>query len=238
MVTATSSLPRSDRKATGSSDLLAELQPAWRLTLQSIPREYFDHFLIRHRARLEAAFGQVLGQLAVQRYMAERWPPDDAYSVRFQWKQELRFEGDTARARALAQEYRRQTKHEPGEGIEHRVGDFRAEWLAGDDEVSIQGPVTIAEQRILLARYRFARRGSDHVQSWLPPDRQKTRPRVGRIALSVWTRAVHVVDKLASGDFGRATTSIDESKVMYVSKNSRQSHGARRRRTPGVEGIV
>lgn len=104
--------------------------------------------------------------------------------------------------------------------IEHRVGDFRAEWLAGDDEVSIQGPVTIAEQRILLARYRVARRGSDHVQSWLPPDRQKTRQRVGSIALSVWTRAVHVVDKLASGDFGRATTILDESKVMYVSENS------------------
>ena len=220
MVTATSSVPSSARKATGSSDLLAELLPAWRLTLQNIPREYFDHFLIRHRARLEAAFGQALGQLAVQRYLAGRWPPDEAYFVRFQWKQELRFEGDTARARALAQEYRRQTKHEPGEGIEHRVGDFRAEWLAGDDEVSIQGPVTIAEQRILLARYRFARRGSDHVQSWLPPDRQKTRQRVGSIALSVWTRAVHVVDKLASGDFGRATTILDESKVMYFSENS------------------
>lgn len=219
-MTATSSVPSSDRKATGSSDLLAELLPAWRLTLQNIPREYFDHFVVRNRARLAAAFGKVLGQLAVQRYLAGRWPPDDAYFVRFQWKQELRFEGDTARARALAQEYRRQTQHEPGEGIEHRVGDFRAEWLAGDDEVSIQGPVTIAEQRILLARYRFVRRGSDHVQSWLPPDRQKTRQRVGRTALSVWTRAVHVVDKLASSDFGRATTILDESKVMYVSENS------------------
>ena len=96
MVTATSSVPSSARKATGSSDLLAELLPAWRLTLQNIPREYFDHFLIRHRARLEAAFGQALGQLAVQRYLAGRWPPPE-------WKLELRFEGDMARARALAQ---------------------------------------------------------------------------------------------------------------------------------------
>jgi hypothetical protein len=186
-----------------------------------IPREYFDHFLMRNRARLEAVFGQMLGQIAVQRYLAARWPPEDACFVRFQWKQELRFEGNTARARALAQEYRRQTKHDPGEGIEHRAGDFRAEWLAGDDEVSIEGPVTIAEQRILLARYRFARRGSDHVPSWLPPNRQRTSQRVGSTALSVWTRAVRVVDKLASGDFGRTTTNHDENKVMYVSENFR-----------------
>jgi hypothetical protein len=207
MVTATSSsLPTIYRKATGSSDLLAELLPAWRLASQEVLREYFDDFLARNRARVEAAFGQLLRQIAVQRYLAARWPPNDAFFVRFRWKQELRFEGNTARARALAQEYRRQTGREPAEGVEHRVGDFRAEWLAGDDEVSIQGPVTTAEQRILLARYRFARRGSEHVQGWLPADRQSKGPRAGTVALAVWTRAIHVVHKLASRDFGRTTT--------------------------------
>ncbi len=206
VTTMASSLPTTYRKATGSSDLLAELLPAWRLTLRMIPPEYFDDFLVRNRARVEAVFGQLLGQIAVRRYLAARWPPDDAFFVRFQWKQELRFEGNTARAHALAQAYRCQTMHEPGEGVEHRAGDFRAEWLSGDDEVSIQGPVTIAAQRILLARYRFARRGSEHVQAWLPATGQRTWQRVGMVALSVWTRAVHVVDKLASREFGRAAT--------------------------------
>jgi hypothetical protein len=194
------------RKATGSAELLAELLPAWRLTLQRVPRDYFDRFLVRHRLRVEAAFGHLLGQIAVRRYLAARWPPDDAYFVRDQWKQELRFEGDTPRARTLAQEYTRQTEHEPGEGVEHRAGEFRAEWLSGDDEVSIQGPVNLADQRLLLARHGFARRGSEHVQAWLPPDRMGTGRRVARAAIAVWTRATHAVDKLASGDYGRPST--------------------------------
>jgi hypothetical protein len=205
MVTAMPPAPsRIDRKATGSLDLLAQLLPAWRQTLRVVSRDYFDRFLVRNRPRVEAIFGHLLAQIAVRRYLAARWPPDDAYFLRFQWKQELRFEGNTARARALAQEYRRQTTHEPGEGIEHHTGEFRAEWLTGDDEVSIQGPVTRAEQRTLLARYGFARRGSEHVQARLPADR--TGPRAGRAAIAAWTRGTHAVDKLASGDHGRPTT--------------------------------
>jgi hypothetical protein len=205
--TATPSAPRAAyRKATASSDLLAELLPAWRLTLRMVPRDYFDRFLVRNGPRVEAAFGRLLGQIAVRRYLAARWPPDDAYFLRHQWKQELRFEGNTAKARALAQEYKRQTNHEPGEGVEHRAGEFRAEWLSGDDEVSIQGPVTLAVQRMLLARYGFARRGSEHVQAWLPGDRLRAGQRGGRAAIAVWTRATHAVDKLASGDYGRPST--------------------------------
>lgn len=196
------SLP-GERSATGPSDLLAQLLPAWRLTMRTVPRDYFDRFLTRHRPRVEAAFGRLLAQIAMRRYLAARWPPDDAYFLRDQWKQELRFEGNTPKAQALAREYRRQTGHEPGEGVEHRAGAFRAEWLSGDHEVSIQGPVTAAEQRILLARYRFARRGSEHVQAWMPAAGQRAGPRAGRAAIAVWSRATHAVDRLASGDYRR-----------------------------------
>jgi hypothetical protein len=162
---------------------------------------------VRNRPRVEAAFGHLLRQIAVRRYLAARWPPDDAYFLRHQWKQELRFEGNTAKARALAQEYKRQTNARARRGhVEHRAGAFRAEWLTGDDEVSIQGPVTLAVQRILLARYGFARRGSEHVQAWLPGDRLRTGQRGGRVAIAVWTRAIHAVDKLASDDYARPTS--------------------------------
>lgn len=188
------------RRCTGPSDLLAEVLPAWRLSAGQAHRSYFDSFLARNRPLVESAFAQFLGKLAVSRYLAAPRPSTDAYFVRDEWKQELRFEGDTPKARSLADEYKRQTGGAPGEGVEHRAGDFRAEWLSGDDEISIQGPVSRGEQRVLLARYGFASRGSEYIKRWLPPSNLRPPARVAAIASAVWTRARNVVDKLAAGD--------------------------------------
>lgn len=186
------------RRATGPVDLLAQVLPEWRLSVGPAVGPYLETFLVRNRAKVHSALARALAHLAVRRYLAAPWPPPAPCFVRDHWKQELRFEGDTANAQALAQEYRRQTGREPGEGIEHRVGDFRAEWLFGDDEISIQGPVVRADQRILLARYGFAQRGSEHIQRWLPARSRRSAAKSGSVASAIWTRARNAVDKLAA----------------------------------------